>query len=274
MTVSERRWLIIVTVLEGIFPALCHFFPKVFSYTLMVFLLPIGMVVSYLVFFGLERFFERDLSVYVVFQAEMAIGLWIFYCIIGSFYSEYDLSRELWEGAMAILVALTLIINDTIFGVILFVIGKIYGLESAASRKRREEEEARERNAGPYGNSWTDEEKMYWEELEKRQRERFKQRDKFRQRNNFGQRGTGWGSPSWNQSDFERRYEEIRREPPPPKFLFENTLYFKSISSLEEVRPRYLSLMKKYHPDMPGGSKEIAQEIQSEYDKICEENGL
>lgn len=268
MTVSERRWLIIVTVLEGIFPVLCHFFPKVFSYTLMVFLLPIGMVVSYLVFFGLESFFERDLSVYVVFQVKVAIGLWIFYCVIGPFYVEYNLSLELWEGAMAILVAFTLVVNDTIFGVILFVIGKLYGLESAASKKRREEEAAHGKNAGPYGTFWTDEEKMYWEELEKKQREQFRQRNKFRQR------GTGWGNPSWNQSDFKQRHKEIWREPPPPRFLFENTFYFKSISSLEEVRPRYLSLMKKYHPDMPGGSKEIAQEIQSEYDKIREQNGL
>ena len=56
--------------------------------------------------------------------------------------------------------------------------------------------------------------------------------------------------------------------------MFENTVYFQSIDSLEQVRPRYISLMKRYHPDMKGGSKEICQEIQSEYDKICEENGL
>ena len=103
---------------------------------------------------------------------------------------------------------------------------------------------------------------MYWEELERRQREQFRQK-----------KGT-WENVQWEKnSEFRQNYQEMPKEPQ-PKFLFEKTLYFRSISSLEEVRPRYLSLMKKYHPDMPGGSKEIAQEIQSEYDKICEENGL
>lgn len=250
MKISERIWLIVFTVLEGAVPFLCYIYPKIFSYEAMLLLLPIGMAVLYLLFFGKERPFETDVAEYGIFQMYLVAALG-YVCFVGT--GEIFLLM----GSVA-----TVVIDDVIFVIIFIVIGKVYGLESIYSKRRKEKEAFHEKDSRAYGDFWTDEEKMYWEELERRQRERFRQENRTRENVN------------WEKNfEFRQNYKGMQREPK-PRFLFEKTLYFRSISSLEEVRPRYLSLMKKYHPDMPGGSKEIAQEIQSEYDKICEENGL
>ena len=268
MAISERIWLITFTVLEGIVPFLCYFYPKTFSYEAMLLLLPIGMAVLYLLFFGKERLFETDVVEYGMFQVYLVAALGFFFLLglrlaLKSNYS-YQAGENIYLMMILLLLgaAATVAIDDVIFAVIFIVIGKVYGLESIFSKKRKEDQEFYKKDTEPYGGYRNIYEKMYWEELERRQREQFRQKKRT------------WENDQWEKTpEFRQNYQEMPKEPQ-PKFLFEKTLYFRSISSLEEVRPRYLSLMKKYHPDMPGGSKEIAQEIQSEYDKICEENGL
>lgn len=44
--------------------------------------------------------------------------------------------------------------------------------------------------------------------------------------------------------------------------------WFAGINTIAELRTKYRQLLKKYHPDNPGGSVEITQEINKEYDKI------
>lgn len=44
--------------------------------------------------------------------------------------------------------------------------------------------------------------------------------------------------------------------------------WFKNVSSVEKLRKQYRELLKKYHPDNDGGSVEITQEINAEYDRI------
>ena len=44
--------------------------------------------------------------------------------------------------------------------------------------------------------------------------------------------------------------------------------YFTGIKTIEELRQRYRELLKKYHPDNEGGSVEITQEINAEYDLL------
>ena len=44
--------------------------------------------------------------------------------------------------------------------------------------------------------------------------------------------------------------------------------WFAGINTIVELRTKYRQLLKKYHPDNPGGSVEITQEINKEYDEI------
>jgi len=44
--------------------------------------------------------------------------------------------------------------------------------------------------------------------------------------------------------------------------------YFEDVKSIEELRQRYRKLLKKYHPDNEGGSIEITQAINAEYDSL------
>lgn len=46
------------------------------------------------------------------------------------------------------------------------------------------------------------------------------------------------------------------------------TAYFKNVETLEELRRQYKALLKKYHPDNPGGSTEATQAINAEYDSL------
>lgn len=46
-----------------------------------------------------------------------------------------------------------------------------------------------------------------------------------------------------------------------------NTKYFKDVTTLEELRKQYKTLLKKYHPDC-GGSEEATKEIIAEYEKL------
>ena len=43
-------------------------------------------------------------------------------------------------------------------------------------------------------------------------------------------------------------------------------MYFEKITSLEELKKEYISLLKKHHPDK-GGSEEITKKIIAEYEK-------
>lgn len=44
--------------------------------------------------------------------------------------------------------------------------------------------------------------------------------------------------------------------------------YFTGVKTVEELRQRYRELLKKYHPDNEGGSVEVTQEINAEYDRL------
>ena len=44
--------------------------------------------------------------------------------------------------------------------------------------------------------------------------------------------------------------------------------YFDNVNTLEELRKQYRDLLKKYHPDNAGGSTEVTQDINVEYDKL------
>ena len=44
--------------------------------------------------------------------------------------------------------------------------------------------------------------------------------------------------------------------------------WFKEVRTVEELRKQYRELLKKYHPDNDGGSVEITQEINAEYDRL------
>lgn len=46
--------------------------------------------------------------------------------------------------------------------------------------------------------------------------------------------------------------------------------YFVGVKTIEELRQRYRELLKKCHPDNEGGSVEITQEINAEYDRLFE----
>ena len=44
--------------------------------------------------------------------------------------------------------------------------------------------------------------------------------------------------------------------------------YFAGVKTVEELRKKYRELLKKYHPDNDGGSVEVTQEINAEYDAL------
>lgn len=44
--------------------------------------------------------------------------------------------------------------------------------------------------------------------------------------------------------------------------------WFQNIHTIEELRKEYRQLLKKYHPDNEGGSVEVTQEINAEYDAL------
>ena len=44
--------------------------------------------------------------------------------------------------------------------------------------------------------------------------------------------------------------------------------YFEGVKTVEELRKRYRELLKKFHPDNEGGSVEVTQEINAEYDRL------
>ncbi|MBQ7065700.1 MAG: hypothetical protein IJN92_02665 [Lachnospiraceae bacterium] len=276
MKIVERIWLILFTLLELVTPFVCYFYKESLSYEILLLAIPLGMAFLYICLFGVERPFETDVTELCVFQVYIVLA-----GIILFIFSMTDIPKGQFEklGITRILLGLgslgTVLIQDIIFVIIFIVVAKLLGLESVFAKNRKEYEEFYQKDREPYGGYRNVYEKMYWEELERRQREEFKNK---------------WRGQGSNNSDYDRWYEwknkqkddnakhdntrQTENKTRPKRFMFENTVYFQSIDSLEQVRPRYISLMKRYHPDMKGGSKEICQEIQSEYDKICEENGL
>lgn len=44
--------------------------------------------------------------------------------------------------------------------------------------------------------------------------------------------------------------------------------YFKGTNTLEDLRKQYKELLKKFHPDNPGGSTEATKEINAEYTEL------
>lgn len=44
--------------------------------------------------------------------------------------------------------------------------------------------------------------------------------------------------------------------------------WFTEIKTVEQLRKKYRELLKKFHPDNDGGSVEITQEINAEYDRL------
>lgn len=44
--------------------------------------------------------------------------------------------------------------------------------------------------------------------------------------------------------------------------------WFQGVNTIEALRKQYRTLLKKYHPDNEGGSQEVTQEINIEYDTL------
>ncbi len=44
--------------------------------------------------------------------------------------------------------------------------------------------------------------------------------------------------------------------------------WFEGVKTIEGLREQYRKLLKKYHPDNDGGSVEVTQEINAEYDRL------
>ena len=44
--------------------------------------------------------------------------------------------------------------------------------------------------------------------------------------------------------------------------------WFEDVTDIETLRKQYRELLKKFHPDNAGGSVEITQEINAEYDRL------
>lgn len=44
--------------------------------------------------------------------------------------------------------------------------------------------------------------------------------------------------------------------------------WFAEVKDIETLRKRYRELLKQYHPDNDGGSVEVTQEINAEYDRL------
>ena len=44
--------------------------------------------------------------------------------------------------------------------------------------------------------------------------------------------------------------------------------YFAGVKTIEELRKRYRTLFKKFHPDNENGSVDVTQEINVEYDDL------
>lgn len=269
MKIRERIWLILFTFLQLITPFLCDTYKESLSYEKLLFAIPVGMAFLYICLLGVDRPFETDVTELFIFQVYLVlIGVVIFLFLL------FDIPKEQFgkRGTMFILLGLgslaTVLIQDILFAIIFILIAKLLGLESIFAKQRRENEAFYRKSSEPCDGYKNVYEKMYWEELERRQREEFKRKWNFHG-------GLGADYEQWHRRrDTDNNKSEYKEPVKPRRFLFENTVHFQSIESLEEVRPRYIKLMKRYHPDMPGGSKEICQEIQSEYDKICEENGL
>ena len=45
-------------------------------------------------------------------------------------------------------------------------------------------------------------------------------------------------------------------------------IYFHDVQTVEELKRQYKTLAFKYHPDREGGSKEIMQQVNAEYDEL------
>lgn len=271
MKIVERIWLILFTFLELLTPFLCYYYKESLSYEILLFAIPLGMAFLYICLLGVERPFETDVTELCIFQIYIilvGIGIFLFFLkdIPRGQFGEKGIQRILLGvGSIG-----TVVLQDMLFIIVFIVFAKLLGLESKFARQRKENEEFYKKDSEPYGGFRNAYEKMYWEELERRQREEFK--NKWRAQGSTNSDYETWYQ--WKNKQKEENTQQTENGTGPKQFMFENTVYFKSIDSLEQVRPRYISLMKKYHPDMPGGRKEICQEIQSEYDKICQENGL
>ena len=79
----------------------------------------------------------------------------------------------------------------------------------------------------------------------------------------------------FKQDTRERIKAEYEREMFVPEPLFDHTKYFRQITDLEQVKPRYHALMKIYHPDnTQSDTIRICQEIQDEYQEIAKRYNL
>lgn len=273
MNVLERIWLTIFTFSELMTAFLCYFRKESFSYEILLFAVPVGMAFLYICLFGIKRPFETDVAELAIFQVYLIVAAMVVSIILlGSMPAE-----QLKENGMLYLLLgmgafITLVVQDVMFVLIFVGLGKVFGLESMFSKLKKENEQFYQKDSTPYGGYRNVYEKMYWEELERRQREEFKRKWKEGSSKDIGKERKTAENTKSNNGNGAGYWQEAGKMP--ERFLFEHTVYFKCISRLEQVRPRYISLMKQHHPDMKGGSKEICQEIQNEYDTICKENGL
>lgn len=63
--------------------------------------------------------------------------------------------------------------------------------------------------------------------------------------------------PTNNIEDWVKEYEDSKED------------FFKGCHTPQEIQDRYRNLAKQYHPDIPGGSTKLMQELNRQYELVC-----
>jgi len=99
--------------------------------------------------------------------------------------------------------------------------------------------------------------RYYQAKFEQEQNEK-RRREESRRQNDYHRR----------QSENSQREDYQQNEEKTPIFPTRNSVYFYDCMTQQEVKERYRDLVKKYHPDNPGGNVEIFRKVNEEYEKF------
>lgn len=282
MTYSECLFLFMATIVECIMPVTFFVLPYKIDYWIQFVIIVLLVQVLFGLYMEIDTFFQKNHVEYlymqlVIFACVLMVSAVFFALRKNAIASAFQLNTSNFAAfvvtfcvyiAYSTVLFLLLVFFDLASVVVLIIYGRIAGVSMENPYIEQFKAARSIQGSREYTNQKLKEayEKKYGRQIDPEQaREFYENVQRAKAQKRYGSR---------RGADAQKESEHVQSayvQPP----LFEYTRHFKQITDLEQVKPRYHELMKKYHPDNARtDTVEICQEIQDEYQTIAKKYNL
>lgn len=287
ITYSDCLFLFLATIVESVMPVTFFVLPFKMDYWMQFAVIVLMIQILFGLYMEIDTFFQKNHVEFLYLQLLIFAGVifisGIFFALrMNAIAAALQLNTSNLTAAFVtffiyvsytVVLFLLLIIFDAASVLVLLIYGKVAGVNMENPYIEQFKAARTVQSSREYANQKLKEayERKYGKEIDPEDARQFFEQAQHMRAKQKREKQAGFGTRqdtyAYDGSHIQGTYVQ---QP-----LFDYTKHFKQITDLDQVKPRYHELMKKYHPDNAKfDTVELCQEIQEEYQTIAKRYNL